>query len=534
MPGPNWPNRTLFHGDNLEVMRAMNSGTVDLIATDPPFNKSKDFHATPDSLAEGASFHDRWSWETDVEEEWKDQIKDDHPALGEVIEGAMAAHSKGMAAYICYMAIRLLEMKRILKESGSIFLHCDSTASHYLKAMMDAIFGPSNFFSDIVWKRYAAHSLARSGVDTITDNLLYYSKQATAVSWPAVTRALTKEEVVKRFPHVETETGRRYQHVALEQSSNKSSAGQERVIQGRAVTSHVGWRWTQETFDKRLKENPNLIYWTREGRPRYKLYADEYGGMPVGNIWTDIPYLSSGDSERTGYPTQKPLALYERIIAACSKPGQIVLDPFCGCATTCIAAENLGRQWVGIDIWTEAHEVVLSRFTKRGHTVNNGPVETRQAAVIATMFDFGEVHYVTTVPLRTDKGEIGNVPHLKVKAVTYNDAEDRKWNRGKCLEELLDPESRYFRGLFCQGCGREFAKLSDGSIDVRLIQVDHINPRAAGGENHVRNRALLCAPCNSVKSDGLTLPGLRKHNRKMGYMINDLWDKRGARQIRYR
>ena len=151
----------------------MNSGTVDLIATDPPFNKSRDFHATPGSLAaERAaggtpSFHDRWSWEDDVEEAWKDQIKDDHPALGEAIEGAMAAHSRSMAAYICYMSIRLLEMKRLLQETGCRYLHCDPTASHYLKATMDAIFGQANFLADIVWKRYAVHSLARSDVDNV-------------------------------------------------------------------------------------------------------------------------------------------------------------------------------------------------------------------------------------------------------------------------------------------------------------------------------------------------------------------------------
>ena len=158
MADPNWANRTLFHGDNLEIMRGMNSESVDLIAADPPFNKGRDFHATPDSLAAGARFQDRWSWERDVHEEWSDQIRDDYPKLMEAIESARFAHSDGMGAYMCFMAVRLLEMRRVLKPTGSIYLHCDPTASHYLKACMDAIFGWRNFVNEIVWhyRKWAA------------------------------------------------------------------------------------------------------------------------------------------------------------------------------------------------------------------------------------------------------------------------------------------------------------------------------------------------------------------------------------------
>ena len=158
----NWKNRTLFHHDNLAVLRRMNSESVDLIATDPPFNKSKDFHATPDSLAAGASFQDRWLWEKDIHEEWTDQITDDYPRLMEAIESARYAHSDGMGAFMCFMAMRLLEMRRVLKPTGSIYLHCDPTASHYLKACMDAIFGWQGFRSEIIWRRSAAHNAADS------------------------------------------------------------------------------------------------------------------------------------------------------------------------------------------------------------------------------------------------------------------------------------------------------------------------------------------------------------------------------------
>ena len=170
---------------------------------------------------------------------------------------------------------------------------------------------------------YAAHSLSKSAVDTISNHLLYYAKDNMHVMANRVTSPLDTEELNKKFPHVETETGRRFQNVALEQSSNRSSAGEIRKIGDKTVTSDIGWRWNQSTFDERIAKNPYLIYWTRTGKPRYKIYADEYAGEPVGNIWTDIPYLASGDGERTGYPTQKPVALLDRIIKASSNEGEV-------------------------------------------------------------------------------------------------------------------------------------------------------------------------------------------------------------------
>ncbi len=166
MAEPNFANRTLFHGDNLPFLRGLNSATVDLIATDPPFNKGRDFHATPDSLAAGARFQDRWSWERDVHQDWVDQLTDDHPRLMEAIESARYAHSDGMGAYMCFMAVRLLAMHRVLKPTGSIYLHCDPTASHYLKAVMDAIFGWRQFRNEIVWCYAGGYLSATSPAST--------------------------------------------------------------------------------------------------------------------------------------------------------------------------------------------------------------------------------------------------------------------------------------------------------------------------------------------------------------------------------
>ena len=173
----NFENRTLFHGDNLDFLRGMNSGTVDLIATDPPFKKGRDFHATPDSLASGARFQDRWSWERDVQGEWVDQLTDDEPDVLHVIEGSRKSYGDDMGAFLCFMGVRLLEMRRILKSTGSIYLHCDPTASHYLKELMDAIFEHRNFRNEIVWC-YSGGGIPRNDFPRKHDLLLRYTKSA--------------------------------------------------------------------------------------------------------------------------------------------------------------------------------------------------------------------------------------------------------------------------------------------------------------------------------------------------------------------
>ena len=211
MGEPNWQNRTLFHGDNLRFLRAMNSESVDLVATDPPFNKGRDFHATPDSLASGARFQDRWSWEKDVHEEWVDQLKDDHKPLMEAVESARHAHSDGMGAFVCFMAVRLLAMHRVLKPTGSIYLHCDPTASHYLKAIMDAIFGWQNFRNDIVWKRKAGrgetqNTAVRFGVTS--DALMFYAKSSEN-QLNRQYRPNNPSYIAAKFTHTDNQ-GRRY------------------------------------------------------------------------------------------------------------------------------------------------------------------------------------------------------------------------------------------------------------------------------------------------------------------------------------
>ena len=494
----------------------MNSNTVDLIATDPPFNKSKDFHATPDRLnkSDNPMFQDRWSWERDVHETWTDQLANGYREVLEAIESARYAHSDSMGAYMCFMAVRLLEMKRILKPTGSIYLHCDPTASHYLKAIMDAIFGHKNFISDIVWKRYAAHSLAKSGIDTISDHLLFYSEMGDKYSGDTITEQLKEKELRKRFKHREKETGRWYQHVSLEKNANASSAGQIRVIQGKEVISKIGWVWSQKTFDERLKANPYLIYWTGTGRPRYKLYRDEYKGRPVGNIWTDVRYLSSNDSERTIYPTQKPEELYQRIIKASSSKGDIVLDPFCGCATTCVAAELERRKWIGIDIWKGAHQLVIDRIKKHGLS--------QEGEYSLTLFS-ENFHYRTDLPERTDEGEVAG-EKFDALWVAPKEAWQKPNNREmkeKLVEWQKDADSE---NVVCAGCGRRLEK--------EFMELDHIQPKSGYGTNFIDNRILLCRPCNGKKSNRLTMDGLWTENRQDNWMRNEARAKKAGDQVR--
>ena len=410
----------------------MNSESVDLIATDPPFNKGRDFHATPDSLAAGAKFQDRWAWERDVHQEWVDQITDDHPRLMEAIESARYAHSDGMGAYMCFMAVRLLAMHRVLKPTGSIYLHCDPTASHYLKAVMDAIFGWRNFRNQVVWC-YEIGGRGKQKFASKHDIVLYYVRSKDA-----------------GFHADRVRRPRRKTHMKIEIDAE-------------------GNEWQVKRDAKTGK-----IY-------RYPVAA----GALCPDWWTDVQQLNRSDPQRSGYPTQKPLALYERMIKASSNEGEVVCDPFAGCATTLVAAERLGRQWVGIDIWEKAHEVVLDRLT-------------REVGL------FGEVTFTDQSPERTDDGDTA-APFLRVKE-RVKEPEGPRWTRAQMYDFLLTQH-----GPKCQGCDRLFD-------DPLYLELDHNVPRSDGGINHVTNRILLCGPCNRAKSNIYTLSGLRRLNKQRGWM----------------
>ena len=490
----NFKNRTLYHGDNLEFLRGLNSGTVHLIATDPPFNKGRDFHATPDSLSRGASFQDRWSWRDDVHDEWLDSIQEDYDEVWRVIDASRRSYGNDLAAFLCFMAVRLIEMHRVLRDDGSIYLHCDPTASHYLKVLMDAIFGSANYRSEITYQRATStqkgsqYASRRWGNNA--DILLYYSASRKTVLDPR--RALTPEEIDKKFNKTDENGERYYDDSAHIWSSPNMGARPNLCYEWHGFTNPhpSGWRLSKQRLEEEYQKGNIVI---REGgKLERRKYLKDYRGATYGNVWTDIPPALG--KERIGYPTQKPLALYERIIKASSNPGDIVLDPFSGCATTPIAAERLGRQWVGMDLWDKAHKVVLQRLESEGLAVPEGDG--------SNLITFGDVYYCTEAPKRTDNGNSIQMLDTPTGRRELRYPKPRT-QHGRLLADV---------GARCQGCGNDY------SFDPRVLEVDHKMPRADGGTDAYENLTLLCPPCNKLKRDRLTLTGLQAENRRLGYM----------------
>ena len=446
----NLKNRTLFTGDNLDVMRGINSDSVDLIYLDPPFNSNKNYAAPVGSEAAGAAFKDTWTL-SDIDLAWIGLIAEQEPALAAIIESAGLAHGKGMQSYLTMMAIRLIEMKRLLKSTGSIYLHCDSTASHYLKLVTDAIFGHQNFRNEIQWKRYGAHNDVGQGsrhYGRVHDKLLFYS-QGPSPTWNQVFVPLDPEYVQSAYRYKEPETGR------LFRSSPMTGPGG--AAKGNPVFEWNGhtrsWRYSRETM-KRLHAE-GRIYYSKTGYASKKLYLDESRGVPVQDVWNDIKSLSGSNKERINYPTQKPLALLDRIIKASSDAGDVVFDPFCGCATALVSAEALDRQWVGIDLSSLAVKLVLSRLQKSaddGALLGDGRLP--------------DVHHRTDTPQRMD---VGKLPPYKTHRHTLYGKQE---------------------GL-CAGCQHHFP--------FRNFTVDHIVARSKGGTDHLDNLQLLCGACNSTK-----------------------------------
>ena len=407
MAAPNFVNRTLWTGDNLDILRGLNSESIDLICLDPPFNSNQDYAAPVGSKAAGAAFKDAWTL-SDLDVAWMGFIADEKPALAHTLNAAGHSHGKGMQSYLTMMAVRLLEMHRVLKDTGSIYLHCDPTASHYLKQLMDAVFGQGNFRNEVVWNySFRLMDLPRF-FNRKHDLILFYAKtQSSKFSMPKT--QWTREEIIKT----------RKQKIHFDE-------------QGHELIWMPGGRGNSKSRLKKLSDIVNE-------------------GKAVSDVW-NMPIISSSAKERIGYPTQKPLALLERIISASSNTGDVVLDPFCGCATACVAAENLGRAWLGIDLSSKATELVNVRLQgSMGSLFHNRLVTAR-----------------TDIPKRTDID--APINYRKNKHVIFGQQEGR-----------------------CAGCRMDFP--------FKIFEVDHLIPQARGGTDHLDNLQLLCPHCNRIKGD---------------------------------
>lgn len=349
----------LFYGDNLDVLRAQfPDGCVDLVYLDPPFNSNANYNILfrsptgSDADAQVEAFKDSWHW-NDVAEDAFDQVmQSGHARAFDLLAAFRSAiGTNDMMAYLAMMAIRLIELHRVLKPEGSLYLHCDPTASHYLKLLLDAVFGAERFRNEITWKRTTAHSDgARYGRNT--DTILYYAKGARPCWNPQFIPY--DAAYAARFRHRDPD-GRMWMDDNLT-AKGLSGGGYHYVYKG--VASY--WRMPVETMERLDREG--RLHFTRTGGIRLKRYLDEARGVPVQALWADIPALNSQAQERMRYPTQKPIALLERIIAASSDPGDLVLDPFCGCGTAVHAAQKLGRRWAGIDVTHLAIDLIEKRM----------------------------------------------------------------------------------------------------------------------------------------------------------------------------
>ena len=387
---PNFASGTVWTGDCLEVMRGMNSETVDLIYLDPPFNSNANYAAPIGSTAAGAAFKDTWSL-SDVDAEWINLIEQKHPAVHRVLLAAMTDSDK---SYLAYMAARLLEMPRLLKPTGSIYLHCDPTMSHYLKLLMDATYGRRNFLNEVIWY-YRGAGVPKKARARRHDVVLWYAKQNGDHRFnPDPIRQPYADATVKRFSH------------------------------------YIGNVRGDVDFGPQSL-NPS--------------------GKHPDDVITHIQPIAPSAKARLGYPTQKPIELLQDIISSSSNPGDMVLDPFCGCATTLVAADRLDRHWVGIDLSAKAAELVVQR------------VEADQGL-------WRTIVHRKDIPRRDDLG----------KLPAYNSPGNRQTLYG---EQAGD----------CAGCGEHFQLVN--------LTVDHIIARSKGGNDHIDNLQLLCGHCNSVKGD---------------------------------
>ena len=365
-----WKNK-LYFGDNLNILReCVPDAGIDLIYLDPPFNSNANYNVLfkeksgEESAAQITAFEDTWQWSLEAEAVYKEIVTSGPRKLADLMQALLAFLGRNdMMAYLVMMAIRLDELRRVLKPTGSIYLHCDPTASHYLKLVLDATFGAQNFRNEITWKRRvgmssAVHKSNRFG--TCTDILLFYAKTEETPFHPQYNKETDEYQnyVRTRFTSID-EKGRRFHLGDLTNPAYRPNLVYE--YKG-YKPPRKGWAITKEKMEQWDREGRLYFPKDKNGRIRRKRFVDELRGMPIQNLWIDIPEINSQAQERLGYPTQKPEALLERIVNASSNEGDVVLDPFCGCGTAIAVAERLKRRWIGIDITYLAINLVQRRL----------------------------------------------------------------------------------------------------------------------------------------------------------------------------
>jgi DNA modification methylase len=376
--------RSLHVADNLEILGSLADDSVGLIYLDPPFNSGRSYDLVGRSRRGGgagrtSAFSDMFAWSHEAEQTLRTLSSLVPADIAELVRTlASGLGRRDMGAYLVMMAPRLVQMRRVLADHGSLYLHCDSSASHYLKVLLDAIFGPANFRNEIVWKRTHAHSGSRR-FGPVHDTILLYSK-TSGYRWNQGYAAYPTAYLEKYYTR-EDDHGR-YQLITCTAPGDRQGTRAHYEWHGQLPPPGRHWAWKREQMEAFEREG-RLIY-SVNGIPRLKRYSDDAPGVQLQDIWTDINRLDAHSDERVGFETQKPLALLERIIMASSDPGDVVLDPFAGSGTTLVMAERLNRGWIGIDKSVLAGSIVLARVRQEvsAERVNLGGFPTNRGTAL--------------------------------------------------------------------------------------------------------------------------------------------------------
>ena len=574
--------------DNYPFLRSLNNECIDLIAIDPPFAANETFTSTPkppisqdefDEEVELAKAHgtphnegigqtrvkDYWNWDDDIHPEWKMRIQDDYPKVHAVIEAVEAAAAENEAAYICFMAVRLIECRRVLKPTGSIYVHCDDHANSYLRMLLDAIFGAGNLRNQIVWRRATSHN-DPSKYGRILDHVLFYSKSDQSIwNGHSVMSPKSPEEMRKSYPSKDQRGSYRSADITgplhgMEQGSPSTTPWKRYDVfsMGRCWSAPKTGRYAEyiesqfipgyrsiEDIHQRLDalDEAGLIHHPQKGKwPGLKRYADADVGNPAQNLILDpigFTNYSASTGEYSGYSTQKPVELYEKFIKASSNPGDVVMDVFAGCATTAIAAQRLGRNWIACDMAYRSWTMLKRRFYQNGIQLEGISEATSKAlGELALEYNIeATVIGPMELPQRNDTDPAP--PHLleQARRDARRSTQSSTWSGRITKEDAKELLIKRF-GPVCWGCGYE-PRRPNGSLDATLLEVDHIRARnpAEGiqGDDELYNLALLHRTCNLIKRNQLTLQDLRSYNADNGYLYvnttSDLVDLFEAQQF---
>lgn len=473
----NFETGIIWNADNLDVMRGMNSNTVDLIYLDPPFNSARNYNGS--GKAKNQKFLDNWS--EDQLKQWNiwegvqndtDLIRDQNwwPAM----ELVKKKHSKSMYYYLSFMAVRLLQMKRILKSTGSLYLHCDDSSNSYLRMLLDYIFGYSlgpganGHGAEITWRRTTSSNMAKRRYGRIADTIYLYRNSEKYVHNPQFTK-LEQDYVGTKYRYDDNDGRGRYR------KDNLTAPGVGYKYDYKGYMSPIkGWRCPIEKM-RELDNDNRLIYPENDkGRIQQKRYLSESRGNPVSCIWTDLKILNSQAKERTGWETQKPKALLHRIIDTSSNPGDVVFDPFCGCSTTLIAAlerpDNEKRHVIGCDIDSEVCQVMDLRVSE----LKDGKTQDMFRNVDIKVLDC--LNDKSLIPVRTDKTEADEPATDPVRID---------------VRKIFGTTLYGVQKGYCPGCKRH--------VEFDFMDVDHKLPIKRGGTNDQENLQMLCRTCNASK-----------------------------------